>query len=158
MNDLAHRFHTVKKTYPWLASPSPRSAPKPHVLQLVIKRLSESSGPSPATSGDPQRTLLPWLMEYARPRRPRSGGTTQKASIHKFKRALQACRYSGRSKDAAARALLAEQPSPGNDATWKRLRAKFPDEDPAAVEHAVADAITEIRPARARRRHQEQRL
>ena len=49
-----------------------------------------------------------------------------------------------RGKDAA-RALLAEQPSPGNDATWERLRAKFPDEDPAAVEHAVADAIAESR-------------
>ena len=45
----------------------------------------------------------------------------------------------------AARALLAEQPSPGNDATWERLRAKFPDEDPAAVEQAVADAIAESR-------------
>ena len=43
------------------------------------------------------------------------------------------------------RALLAEQPSPGNDATWERLRAKFPDEDPAAVEQAVADAIAESR-------------
>ena len=45
----------------------------------------------------------------------------------------------------AARALLAEQPSPGNDATWERLRAKFPDEDPAAVEQAIADDITECR-------------
>ena len=47
-------------------------------------------------------------------------------------------------KDAAG-ALLAEQLSPGNDATWERLRAKFPDEDPAAVEQAVADAIAENR-------------
>ena len=61
-----------------------------------------------------------------------------------FKRASQACRHSGGVKDAA-RALLAEQPSPGNDATWERLRAKFPDDDPAAVEQAVADAIAESR-------------
>ena len=70
-------------------------------------------------------------------------GTTQEASIHNtFKLASQV--PPGGIKDAA-RALLAEQPSPGNDATWERLRAKFPDEDPAAVEQAVADAITESR-------------
>ena len=62
------------------------------------------------------------------------------ASIHnKFKRASQACRHSGGLKDAA-RALLAEQPSPGSDATWERLKAKFPEYDPAAVEQAVTDA------------------
>jgi len=45
----------------------------------------------------------------------------------------------------AARLLLAEQASPGNEATWERLRAKFPDEDPAAVEQAIAEAIMESR-------------
>ena len=49
-----------------------------------------------------------------------------------------------RVKDAA-RALLAEQPSPGNDTTWERLRAKFPDEDPASVEQAIQDTIAESR-------------
>ena len=86
--------------------------------------------------------LLPWLIEYTKARRPRSRGAAQEITPDdKYKRASQACRHSGRVKDAA-RALLAEQPSPGNDATWERLRAKFPDEDPAAVEQAIADAIT----------------
>ena len=70
-------------------------------------------------------SLLPWLMDYTKARRPRRRGAAQEATPEdKYKRAAQACRHSGGVKDAA-RALLAEQPSPGNDATWERLRAKF---------------------------------
>lgn len=90
-------------------------------------------------------SLLSWLMEYTKARRPRSrGAATEATPEDKYKRASQACRHSGGVKDAA-RALLAEQPSPGNDATWEHLRAKFPDEDPASVEQAIADAIAESR-------------
>ena len=55
-------------------------------------------------------------------------------------------RHSGCVKDAA-RALLAEpQSSPGNEQTWKRLKAKFPDEDSVSVQEAIiAEAITESR-------------
>lgn len=61
-----------------------------------------------------------------------------------FKRAEQACRHSGGAKDAA-RALLAEPRPPGNDETWGRLEAKFPHEEPAAVEQHIAEAIAESR-------------
>ena len=40
------------------------------------------------------------------------------------------------------RALLAEPRSPGNEETWERLKAKFPDDDDSvAVEEAIAEAI-----------------
>lgn len=68
-------------------------------------------------------SILPWLMEYTKARRPRSRGAAQEATPEdKYRRAPQACRHSVGVKDAT-RALLAEQPSPGNDATWERLRA-----------------------------------
>jgi len=90
-------------------------------------------------------SILPWLMEYTKAARTRNRGPTQEETQEdKFKRAAQACRHSGGVKDAA-RTLLAEQRSPGNDDTWERLKAKFPQEDPAAVEQAIADAIAEAR-------------
>eukprot|EP00903_Cladosiphon_okamuranus_P005887 g5822.t1 len=45
----------------------------------------------------------------------------------------------------AARALLVEPRSPGNEEAWERLKAKIPDEDPVVVEEAIAEAITESR-------------
>lgn len=72
----------------------------------------------------------------------RRGPTREETQENRFKRAEKACRHSGRVKDAA-RALLAEQRSPGNDATWERLKAKYPDEDPGTVELAMAEAISE---------------
>eukprot|EP00903_Cladosiphon_okamuranus_P005324 g5322.t1 len=45
----------------------------------------------------------------------------------------------------ATRTLLAEQRSPGDEGTRERQKAKFPDEDPVAVEEAIAEAITESR-------------
>ena len=151
MDDLTLRFHTLKKIQPWLASEHARL--QTHVLQLVVKQLSESSGP-PQASGTPPSTLrviklwyflpgllhsfdggvtrkgryealkrgdvsslFPWLIEYTKVWRPRSRGAAQQPTPDdKYKRASQACRHSGGVKDAA-RALLAEQPSPGNDAT-----------------------------------------
>ena len=83
-------------------------------------------------------------MEYTKARRPRSREATQATPEDKYKWASQACRHSGGVKDAA-RLLLAEQASPGNEATWEHLRAKFPDEDPAAVEQAIAEAMMESR-------------
>ena len=179
MDDLTLRIETVKKVQPQLASEHARL--QTHVLQLVIKQLSESGGAPPATGTPPSilraiklwyllpgllhsfdgrvtrkgryaalrrgdiSSLLPWLMDYTKARRPRRRGAAQEATPeHKYNRAAQACRHSGGVKDAA-RALLAEQPSPGNDATWERLRAKFPDEDPASVEQAIEDAIAESR-------------
>ena len=62
----------------------------------------------------------------------------------KYRRASQACRHSGGVKDAT-RLLFAKQSSPGNEATWDCLRAKIPDEDPAAFEQAIAEAIMKSR-------------
>ena len=80
-------------------------------------------------------------MEHTKARRPRSREATQATTEDKYKRASQACWHSGGVKDAAR--LLAEQASPGNEATWERLRAKSPDKDPAAVEQAIAEATME---------------
>lgn len=109
------------------------------------KRVTDRDGVKNSGVAGSLASLLSWLMEYTKGRRPRSRGAVQEDTPDdKYKRASQACRHSGGVKDAA-RALLAEQPSPGNDATWERLRAKFPDEDPASVEQAIADAIAESR-------------
>ena len=54
MDDPTLRIHTVKRIQAWLASEHARL--KTHVLQLVVKQLSESSGPR-QTSGTPPSTL-----------------------------------------------------------------------------------------------------
>ena len=64
MDDLTLRIHTVKKIQPWLASEHARL--QTHVLQLVIKQLSESSGP-PQTSGTPPSTLQVIKLWYFLP-------------------------------------------------------------------------------------------
>lgn len=90
-------------------------------------------------------SLLPWLIDYTKAASARSRDEVpEETQEDKFKRAEQACCHSGGAKDAA-RALLAEPRSPGNDETWERLKTKFPHEDPAAVEQAVAEAIVESR-------------
>ncbi|CAB1109091.1 unnamed protein product [Ectocarpus sp. CCAP 1310/34] len=90
-------------------------------------------------------SVLPWLIEYTKAASARSRGPAREDTPDdKFKRAAQACRHSGGVKDAAS-APLADQPSPGNDETWARLKAKFPHEDPVQVEQAIAEAITASR-------------
>ena len=64
MDDLTHRFHKSKKFHPW---PAPdRAGLQTHVLQLVIKRRSASSGPSPA-KGTPSSTLRVIKLWYLLP-------------------------------------------------------------------------------------------
>ena len=94
-------------------------------------------------------TCPPYFRSYrSTPRRGDQGAEKQRRLRRKTS-------TSGRRKPAgtlegvkdAARLLLAEQASPGNEVTWERLRAKFPDhEDAAAVEQAIAEeAIMENR-------------
>lgn len=87
--------------------------------------------------------ILPWLIAYTRAAATRGrGGVHEETDQDKFKRASAACRHSGGVKDAA-RALLAEPRSPGNEDTWNRLQSKFPHEDPAAIEEAIVEALDE---------------
>ena len=114
----------------------------PALLHSFDGRITRKARYKALTRGDISSTL-PWLMEYTKAASARSRGQEQEETEEdKFRRAGQACRHSGGVKDAA-RALLAEQRSPGNEETWERLKAKFPDEDPADVEQAIAEAITE---------------
>ena len=41
----------------------------------------------------------------------------------------------------AARSLLAEPRAPGSEATWERVKAKFPDEDQTSTSEAAAAAV-----------------
>ena len=41
----------------------------------------------------------------------------------------------------AARSLLAEPRAPGNDETWERVKAKFPEENQACVSEAATAAV-----------------
>ena len=84
MDNLTLRFHTVKKIQPWLASEHARL--QNHVPQLVVKQLSESSGP-PQASGTPPSTprviklwyLLPGLHSF-------DGRVTRKGRYDALKR------------------------------------------------------------------------
>ena len=58
----------------------------------------------------------------------------------KFKRASSACRHRG-GVTIAARSLLAEPRAPGSEATWERVKAKFPDEDQPSISKAATAAV-----------------
>ena len=58
----------------------------------------------------------------------------------KLERASSACSHAGGVK-VAARNLLAEPRSAGNEETWKTLVTKFPSEDHTAVSATTADAV-----------------
>ena len=85
--------------------------------------------------------LLPWLMAFTRGRDSRPRDAALEASEEaELERASSACRHAGGVK-VAARNLLAEPRSEGNEETWNTLGSKFPSEDHAAVSAAAADAV-----------------
>ena len=84
-------------------------------------------------------TILPWLMEYTEGTATRLRGAARKATdAAKFERAARACRHQG-GITVAARSLLTEPCTPGNEATWTTAKAKFP-EDRNSVQAAAAAA------------------
>ena len=86
--------------------------------------------------------LLPWLMALTRGRGSRPRDAAHEASDPaKFERASSTCRHDGGVK-VAARNLLAEPRSTGNEETWTTLVAKLPSEDHAAVSAAAATMLT----------------
>ncbi|CAB1098462.1 unnamed protein product [Ectocarpus sp. CCAP 1310/34] len=116
----------------------------PGILHSFDGRIARKKRYNSLKRGDIS-SVLPWLIEYTKAASARSRGPAREDTPDdKFKRAARACRHSGGVKDAA-RALLADQPSPGNDETWARLKAKFPHEDPVQVEQAIAEAIAASR-------------
>ena len=84
--------------------------------------------------------LLLWLTTFSRGRdsRPRDAALEDSEEA-KLERTSSACRHAGGIK-VAARNLLAESPSEGNEETWRILVSKFPSEDHAAVSAAAAAA------------------
>ncbi|CAB1100444.1 unnamed protein product [Ectocarpus sp. CCAP 1310/34] len=116
----------------------------PGILHSFDGRIARKKRYNSLKRGDIS-SVLPWLIEYTKAASARSRGPApEDTPDDKFKTAAQACRHSGGVKDAAG-ALLADQPSPGNDETWARLKAKFPHEDPVQVEQAIAEAIAASR-------------
>ena len=75
-------------------------------------------------SGD-MALLLPWLTAFTRVRDSRQRDTAQGASEEKLERASSACRHAGEVK-VAARTLLAEPRSPGNEDTWDVTGGQVP--------------------------------
>ena len=85
--------------------------------------------------------LLPWLMGYARRTSARRSDSAREATDEaKVKRASSACRHPG-CVAVAARSPLAEPRVPRNEATWERVKAKFPDEDHFSISEAAAAAM-----------------
>ena len=85
--------------------------------------------------------LLPWLMEYTRRTSTRQiGQVREETDADMFKRTVSACRHRG-GVTVAARRLLAEPRAPGNEKTWRRVKAKFPEENQACVSEAAAAAV-----------------
>ena len=85
--------------------------------------------------------LIPWQMAFTRGRDSRPRDAALEASEEaELERASSACRHAGGVK-VAARNLLAEPRSAGNEQTWNTLMAKFPCEDDAAESAAAAEAV-----------------
>ena len=68
------------------------------------------------------------------------GQAREETDADMFKRASSACRHRG-GVTVAARSLLAEPGAPGNEETWERVKAKFPEENQACVSEAAAAAV-----------------
>ena len=87
--------------------------------------------------------LFPWLMAYTRRRDSGQRDAANEASEEaKLERASWTCRHAGGVK-VAARILLAEPRSAGNEETWSTLVAKFLSEYHAAVSAAATATETE---------------
>ena len=70
----------------------------------------------------------------------RSDLAHEAADDAKFKRASSAYRHPG-GVAVPARSLLAEPRAPGSEATWERVKDKFPDEDQTSVSEAATAAV-----------------
>ena len=84
--------------------------------------------------------LLPWLTAFTgrRDSRPRDAAV-EGLEEAKLERASSTCRHAG-GVEVAARNLLVELRSEGNEETWNTLVSKFPPEDHAAVSAAATTA------------------
>ena len=112
----------------------------PGLLHSQDGRLKRRERFASAERGD-LTLLLPWLMEYTRRISTRQiGHAREETDADMFKRASSACRHRG-GVTVAARSLLAEPRAPGNEETWERVKAKFPEENQACISEAAAAAV-----------------
>lgn len=85
--------------------------------------------------------MVSWLMGHTRRASAMCSDPAHQATDEtNFKRTSSACRHPG-GVTVAARGLLAEPRAPGSEATWERVEAKFPDEDPASISEATTAAV-----------------
>ena len=112
----------------------------PNLLHSQNGRMKRRERFASAERGD-VTLFLPWLMEYTcRTSTRQSGQAREEMDADMFKRASSACRHR-EGVTAAARSLLAEPHAPGNEETWERVKAKFPEEDQTCVSEAAAAAL-----------------
>ena len=95
--------------------------------------------------------LLPWLMEYTRRTSTRRSAQARKETdADIFKKASSACRHRGHrgGVTVAARSLLAEPCALGNEETWERVKANFPEEDQTCVSELQRQRWQQVPPTR----------
>lgn len=84
---------------------------------------------------------ISWLMGYTRRASGRRSIPAHETTVEaKFKRASSAGRHPG-CVTMAARSLLVDPRSNGSEATWQRVKAKFPDDDSSSVSEAATAAV-----------------
>ena len=111
----------------------------PALLHSQDGRMNRMERLKSAEKGD-LTTILPWFMECTEGAATRLRGAVRAATdAAKFERAALACRHQG-GIAVAARSLLAEPRTPGNEATWTTVKEKFPEEDRNSVQAAAAAA------------------
>ena len=112
----------------------------PGLLNSPDGRIKRRQRLSLLESGD-MAPLLLWLMAYTRRGDSRQRDTAQEASMEaKVERVSLMCHPAGEVK-VAARTLLADPRSAGNDETYGTLVIKFPAKDHTAVFPAAAATV-----------------
>ena len=112
----------------------------PALLHSQDGRMKRRERVASAKHGD-LTLLLPWLMEYTR-----RTSTMQNDQAHEetdadmLKSASSACRHRG-GVTVAACSFLPEPRAPGNEETWERVKANFPEENQACVSEAAEAAV-----------------
>ena len=134
-----HRQSTKSET----PQPLLRSIKLWHIFPALLQqdgRMKRREGFASAERGDVILLLL-WLMEYTRRTSTRqSGQACEETDVDMFKKASSPCHHQG-GVTVAARSLLAEPCAPGNEETWERVKAKYPEEDQACVSEVAAAAV-----------------
>ena len=136
-----HRQSTQPETPQSLLRPIKLWYILPALLHSRDGRMKRRERFASAECGSDLTLSLPWFMEYTRRTSTRqSGQAREETDADTFKTASSACRHRG-GVTVAACSLLAEPRATGNEETWERVKAKFPEEDQTCVSEAAAAAV-----------------